>query len=219
MENGKQSEISSVRELIKPAHRTGTAADVRCVALPKKTVQLLVSQQQHYLIKVKRNQQKLLAAMQQVASSMPAIEQWQESEHNRGRQVHRVLHLYPASAPAKAEWPGLVWFICLVRIGQQQGQAYQRTSFYISSYKKAQAAMLAQAIRGHWGIEKRLHWEKDVTLQEDSNGISKGQAPENMSLLKNMALNLARKSGFHSMKAAIIHFANRITNMAELIRT
>lgn len=157
--------------------------------------------------------------MRQTAAEGAAVECWQEMECSRGREVNRVLGLFPASAQAKAEWPGLVWFICLVRRGRRQGQAYERSSYYICSYKKADAGMLAEAIREHWAIENRVHWEKDVTLREDSNGISKGQAPENLSLLKSMALNLARKSGFHSMKEAIINFANKINLMTKLVRT
>ncbi|WP_052738760.1 hypothetical protein [Pontibacter korlensis] len=64
-----------------------------------------------------------------------------------------------------------------------------------------------------------MHWEKDVTLNEDGNGICSGQAPENLSLLKNMALNIARKSGFSSMKEAIAAFANEVGLMTKLIRT
>lgn len=157
--------------------------------------------------------------MQQAAASGPASGEWQESGRKRGRQEQRVLHLYPASAPARAEWPGLVWFIRLVRSGQRQGRAYERASYYISSCKEADAALLAQAIRGHWGIENRLHWEKDVTLNGDGNGISKGEAPENLSLLSTIALNIARKSGFSSMKDAVMAFANKVTLMAKYIRT
>ncbi|RDC63977.1 putative protein YbfL [Adhaeribacter pallidiroseus] len=157
--------------------------------------------------------------MQQVANCTPAMGQWQESERSRGRFVQRVVAVYPASAEAKADWPGLAWFIRLVRKGQRQHQAFERTSYYICSDQKAPAAMLAKAIRGHWGIENRLHWEKDVTLKEDKNRISCGQAPENLSLLKNMALNLARKNGFSSMKQAIMNFANKVINMAKLFRT
>lgn len=133
--------------------------------------------------------------------------------------MQRTLDLYGASAEAKAQWPGLVWYVRLVRQGWRQGQGYERTSYYICSLAKADAAMLAQAIRGHWGIENRVHWEKDVTLNEDGNGISSGQAPENLSLLKSMALNIARKSGFSSMKEAITAFANKIGLMTKLIRT
>lgn len=157
--------------------------------------------------------------MRQAAAEGTAAGQWRESEHGRGRQVERVLGLYPASPEAKAEWAGLRWFIRLVRKGQRQGRGYERVSYYICSYPKADAALLAKAIRGHWGVENRLHWEKDVTLKEDSNGIRKGQAPENLSLLKNTAINLARKSGFKSMKDAVMAFANKISKMANLIRT
>lgn len=157
--------------------------------------------------------------MQRQAAQGMAVGRWRESERGRGREVHRVLDLFPASAEAKAEWAGLVWFIRLVRRGRRQGRAYERSSYYICSYRKADAAMLAEAIRGHWGIENRVHWEKDVTLKEDGNGISKGQAPENLSLLKSMALNIARKSGFHSMKDAVMAFANKINLMTKLVRT
>nr|WP_262719533.1 ISAs1 family transposase [Adhaeribacter rhizoryzae] len=168
---------------------------------------------------MKANQPKLLAAIRQTAASSVAVQYCQTSEQSRGRQLERVLELFKASQAAKAEWPGLEWFIRLVRKGKRQGQAFERVSYYICSYQKANAAMLAAAIRGHWGIENRLHWEKDVTLKEDRNGIRKGQAPENLSLLKNMAINLARKSGYNSIKEAIIAFANKIKIMAKLIRT
>lgn len=56
-------------------------------------------------------------------------------------------------------------------------------------------------------------------MNEDGNGICSGQAPENLSLLKNMALNIARKSGFSSMKEAIAAFANEVGLMTKLIRT
>lgn len=106
-ENGKQSEMGSVRDLLIRMQQRGfllTLDALHC----KKTVALIVSQRQHYLIKVKGNQQKLLAAIQQVAAEGAAAGHWQECEHSRGREVHRALDLFPASAEARAEWPGLV---------------------------------------------------------------------------------------------------------------
>lgn len=171
------------------------------------------------MIKVKGNQPQLLRAIEQAAAKGRAAGHWQQAERSRGREVHRLLDVFAASAQTKAAWAGLAWFIRLVRRGRRQGQAYERKSYYICSYKEADAAMLAAAIRGHWGIENRVHWEKDVTLREDGNGIGKGQAPENLSLLKSMALNIARKSGFNSMKDAIIAFANKIAWMTKCMRT
>ncbi|POZ60340.1 transposase, partial [Chromobacterium alticapitis] len=63
----------------------------------------------------------------------------------------------------------------------------------------------AQAARAHWGIENRLHWMLDVNFAEDASSICKDFAPENLSLLKKMVLNLVRpvpmgKNGKMSMR-------------------
>ena len=48
----------------------------------------------------------------------------------------------------------------------------------------------AQASRGHWGIENRLHWSLDVVFHEDDSRIRTDHAPENMALIRKVALNL-----------------------------
>lgn len=56
--------------------------------------------------------------------------------------------------------------------------------------KKARASRLAYAVRGHWGIENRLHWVLDVAFNEDACRVRKDHAPENLAILRRMALNL-----------------------------
>ena len=56
------------------------------------------------------------------------------------------------------------------------------TTYYISSRRGDRADALGEMIRGHWGIENRLHWVKDVQQNEDRNGIGRrgaclGNAP------------------------------------------
>jgi predicted transposase YbfD/YdcC len=51
----------------------------------------------------------------------------------------------------------------------------------------------AQASRSHWGIENQLHWCLDVTFKEDDSRIRLGHAPENMALIRHIALNLLSK--------------------------
>ncbi|MEM8721444.1 MAG: ISAs1 family transposase [Cyanobacteria bacterium P01_G01_bin.39] len=48
----------------------------------------------------------------------------------------------------------------------------------------------AQASRSHWGIENQLHWCLDVAFREDDSRIRSGYAPENMTLIRHIALNL-----------------------------
>jgi hypothetical protein len=51
-------------------------------------------------------------------------------------------------------------------------------------------AEIAEAVRSHWGIENQLHWLLDVTIKENSSTVRNDNAPENLSLLKKIILNL-----------------------------
>ena len=55
------------------------------------------------------------------------------------------------------------------------------------------AATVNGLVRGHWGIENRLHWVLDVTFQEDASRIRSGDAPQNMGVVRHIALNLLRQ--------------------------
>jgi Transposase DDE domain len=61
--------------------------------------------------------------------------------------------------------------------------------FYLSSLPP-DAQQLGKAIRQHWSIENQLHWVLDVTFGEDASRIRKGNAPENIALLKRWSINL-----------------------------
>ena len=66
------------------------------------------------------------------------------------------------------------------------------TLYYISSLPKEAKRML-QAVRSHWGIENSLHWILDVAMGEDDSRVRKGHAPENLALLRRVALALLKQ--------------------------
>jgi predicted transposase YbfD/YdcC len=72
---------------------------------------------------------------------------------------------------------------------------------------QAQAKQLAAYTRGHWGIENRLHWVRDVDYAEDLSRVRSGNAPQVMAAIRNLAISLMRLSGFDSVAAAIRHYA------------
>jgi predicted transposase YbfD/YdcC len=65
------------------------------------------------------------------------------------------------------------------------------------------ARVFAEGIRNHWKIENCLHYPKDVTFREDASKVRTGQAPENTSLIRNIAINLFRGKGYENMAQAI----------------
>src|SRR3546814_20221954 len=63
--------------------------------------------------------------------------------------------------------------------------------YYLSS-AKLDAKTFAHAVRAHWGIENRLHWVLDVVFHDDLARLRTGNGPQNMAIVKHIALNLVR---------------------------
>ena len=72
-------------------------------------------------------------------------------------------------------------------------------------------------IRQHWEIENRLHWVKDVTFGEDAAPLSNYNAATNWSIIRNIALNLARKGGYDSLTKAQRFLAHDIDKLFLLL--
>ena len=71
---------------------------------------------------------------------------------------------------------------------QDDTQTLERR-YFINSIA-AEAKTFAQAVRGHWGVENRLHWRLDVIFGEDASRIRRGNGPAIMTTLRHLCLNL-----------------------------
>lgn len=58
-------------------------------------------------------------------------------------------------------------------------------------------------VRGHWGIENKIHWVRDVTFREDASQVKTGSRPRVMATLRNLAIGLIRQSGHASIAETI----------------
>lgn len=93
--------------------------------------------------------------------------------------------------------------------------AYAITSL---SAERASAADLLALNRGHWGIENRLHWVRDVTFGEDACRAKIANCPQNLAALRNVALTLLRKSGANEILSTLRDFATRPQALLQFLR-
>ncbi len=102
------------------------------------------------------------------------------------------------------------------RKGTRKGKEYQESVSYISSLSET-ALGFASGIRGHWSIENRLHWTKDVVLQEDRSKIRLGNAPANLSIIRAIVLNLMRCQGYSSITSSQRFLAHALDKLLRLV--
>jgi predicted transposase YbfD/YdcC len=74
----------------------------------------------------------------------------------------------------------------------KNGKTKLETRYFITSLSH-KAQQLSQSIRGHWSIENQWHWVLDVEFNEDDSRIRKDNAPENLAIIRHIALNLLKQ--------------------------
>lgn len=92
----------------------------------------------------------------------------------------------------KDKWQGLRSLVMIESSREINGIVTEETRYYITSIA-ANAIRATNVIRSHWGIENTLHWVLDVTFREDDSRIRDGNAPENLAIVRHIALNMLQQ--------------------------
>jgi predicted transposase YbfD/YdcC len=91
------------------------------------------------------------------------------------------------------DWPGLAAIVRVESIRDVDGIVSTEHRLYLTDLKGTDAAKLGDLVRGHWSVENQLHWQLDVSFNEDQRRVRKGHGAENYSRLCRMALNLLKR--------------------------
>ncbi|NDV84985.1 ISAs1 family transposase [Bacteroides sp. 51] len=186
--------------------------------MPKKTTLAIIESGNHYIIQIKKNQPNLYnQTCVNTSDEQRAISICEETTCKRGRVEYRKVLLYKDISGISEQWVGLKRLIRVERTVTCKGKQRRETAYYITSLATRKAEVVAKHIRNHWGIENRLHWVKDVSMKEDKSKTAKGYAAENISILRNIAINLFRTNGFDSIKHATQFYANNVKELWRII--
>lgn len=203
----KENEIVAIPQLLKTLDIQGSIITIDAMGCQRVIAEKIISSQAHYVLTVKGNQptlQEEIAAYFQWAQT-DEIEKkhllWDEqTEWTHGRYYMRRtvvssdIHWFES----KKDWPQLRSFIMVERKRiDLQNTSFER-QYYISSLE-ASPSQFASYIRGHWSIENNLHWMLDATFHEDKSLIFAGHAPQNLSVLRKIALAFLKKDTSHKI--------------------
>jgi predicted transposase YbfD/YdcC len=91
-------------------------------------------------------------------------------------------------------WKGLKSVVCVVSGRKVKGKNESSEVRYYISSRRGSGKMFLGACRKHWSIENECHWILDVAFREDDHRLREGHAPENMSVVRKMALAMLKKA-------------------------
>lgn len=166
-----------------------------------------------YLLLVKENQPTLHEALRLWFDPPPALARrprgdWRtartiDTGHGRRPEVREVIA--STDLTAWSDWPGLAQVFRIERTWREHGQPKHAVHYGITSLSPevGPPERLLALKRGHWLIENRLHWRKDVTFGEDASLIHAGQGPVVMAALRDAAVSLLHHHGVRQVAARL----------------
>jgi predicted transposase YbfD/YdcC len=165
----------------------------------------IVDQGGDYLVSLKGNQPTLLEEVVTLFADPPAPPAV-ATQRDRHGDRHEVRTLAASTAlTGYSDWPALGQVCRIERQMTQKGRTTTEVAYAITSLwpQAASPARLLALRRGHWGIENRLHWVRDVTFGEDASQVRTGAAPYVLAALRNVVIGLLRLTGATNIAATL----------------
>lgn len=201
------NEITAIPKLLELLDIRGATITVDAMGCQRAIADKVIDQGGDYIMGLKGNQETAHKEVREYFSEASAAdfrdvphtfhETVDGSEHGR-LEVRRVWASQELAWFADlSKWKGLRSIIMVERertVGSAKPTVERQ--YYWSSHT-VDAIMFAHMIRSHWGIENQLHWCLDVGFREDESRIRTDHGPENLALLRKIALNLAKNERTH----------------------
>jgi predicted transposase YbfD/YdcC len=193
--DGKSNEITAVPKLLEMLSLKGTIVTADAMNCQRDIAEQVVEQRGDYVLALKGNQGTLHADVALFLDDPRLAPDSTHTEvdggHGRIETRTSVVSTDVGWLQEQHQWPALAAIAKLTRTRESGAKLTTETAYYLLSTALG-ADRLATVVRSHWGIENSLHWVLDVTMNEDRTRNRKDNGPQNLALLRRLALNLAR---------------------------
>lgn len=200
----KSNEITAIPELLRVLEIKGCIVTTDAMGCQQEIAEIVVEKGGDYVLALKENQGQLYEDVTELFNGAQEVNYF-DVEHTYAKTTNKnhgrieIRECWAVTDPdfthylrGLKNWKGLR---TLVKVSSQR-QISTGTSMenrYFISSSKLPAKQLLKAVRGHWGIENGLHWVLDIAFREDESRVRKDYAPENLAILRHIALNLLKQ--------------------------
>jgi predicted transposase YbfD/YdcC len=201
--SGKSNEITAIPLLLERLALDGALVTIDAISTQTGIAETILKRGGDYLLALKANRPATFKDVEAFFGDPPpgSIETYTTTDGEHGRvevRRHAVCHdvawlFSDRRYPGEVAFPGLAMIGMVESETEREGKTARERRYYLSS-AKLDAEAFARAVRSHWGIENRLHWVLDVVFKDDLTRLRTGHAPENMAVVKHMAMNLLRQA-------------------------
>jgi predicted transposase YbfD/YdcC len=207
----KSNEIKAIPILLQNLNPAGCTVTIDAMGTQRGIANLIRQKRAHYLLSLKENHKRFyrkvdrlfLLAHEKNFQGM-VYKNYETKDYGHGRIEERQYKVLPTMyLPAyKKEWRDISAFIQLrSKRYLACGKIEESTRYYITSLQFEKYIKMCEAIRGHWGVENNLHWKLDVGLREDDCPIYRGNADQNLGIMRKIVLKMLEEE--KSSKAGV----------------
>lgn len=200
----KSNEIVAIPALLQRLDLHGALVTIDAMGTQTAVAQVILDGGGDYVLALKENWPTTYAQVERMFAEPSAnldIQHHQTVDADHGRietRKHAICHevdwLFSARRyPGEFRFPGLKAIGMVESETERNGSIERERRYYLCSTALT-AESFARVVRGHWGIENRVHWVLDVVFRDDLARLRSGDGPANMAVVRHTALNLLNQA-------------------------
>lgn len=200
--DAKSNEITAIPKLLDMLELKGCIVTIDAMGTQKNIAKKIIDKDADYVLALKGNQSSIHKDVELYFNDIPSdfdgagtsIDTWETIDGDHGRIEIRKYTLVSDIEwlQGKENWDGLR-SIGMVETIRDTGEKLNTEKRYYLSSLENDVHKFSDAVRKHWEVENKLHWVLDVSFREDESRIRKGNAAENMAIIRHLALNLLNR--------------------------